>query len=186
MVNNKKLTLFFYYKTNLWLIGLFLVILVLKFLLLPVFENILQIEENTISMNNPQIYSSDRVYEILTNWGESGRFKQFWFHITWDLLFPIVYFFFIGFLISWLTKRAFKQKSSLQNFCLVSLVAAIDLLENISLFLLILVYPSKIDTLCWFKTGFTLIKYYLFGPAILFALVFSTIYAVKNKFKIQA
>ena len=181
----KKLTSFFYEKSTLWLIGLFLVILVLKFLLLPVFENFLKIDENMISMDKPQIYSSDEVYEILTNWGEEGRPKQFWLHITWDLLLPIVYFFFLGFLISWLTKRGFKPKSSLQNLCLVSLGAVIDLLENISLFILILIYPLKIDFLCWLKTGFTLIKYYLFGPAILFALILSAIYAAKNKFTIQ-
>lgn len=181
----KNITSFFYDKTKLWLIGLFMVVLVLKFLLLPAFENFLQIAENTISLDKPQMYSPDEVYEILSNWGEEGRLKQFWLHITWDLLLPIVYFFFLGFLISWLTKRGFKQKSFLQNLCLVSLVAVIDLLENISLFLLICIYPMKIDIFCWFKTGFTLIKYYLFGPAILFALLFSATYAVKNKFKIQ-
>jgi len=181
----KRLTSFFYDKTKLWIIGLLFIILVLKFLLLPVFENFLQIAENTISLDKPQIYSPAEVYEIIMNWGEEGRLKQFWLHISWDLILPIVYFFFLGFLISWLTKRGFKPESFFQNLYLVSSVAVIDLLENISLFLLILIYPSKIDILCWFKTGFTSIKCYLFGPAILFSLFFSVIFALKNKFKIQ-
>jgi len=66
--------------------------------------------------------------------GKSGRLKQFWFHLTWDLLFPIIYFFFLGFLLSWLYKRGFKRDSKMQKLNLVSLVAAVDLLEDIALF----------------------------------------------------
>lgn len=184
-MENNKITAFFYSKTKLWLIGLFLVLLIITFLLLPVFEGLLQITEDTISLDKPYLYPPYKVYEILNSWGEAGRCKQFWLHVTWDLLLPLVYFFFLGFLISWFTKRGFKQKSCLQNLCLVSLVAVIDLFENISLFLLILIYPADSIILCWLKTGFTFIKYYLFGPAIVFALVFSAVYAVKNRLKVQ-
>lgn len=188
MVGNTRLnnlSLFFYNKTRLWLVGLFLVLIVLEFLSLPAFEEFLQIDENTISLDKPQIYSPDKVHEILTEWGDSGRLKQFWLHITWDLLLPIMYFFFLGFLISLLSKRGFSRGSNLQYLNLVSLVAVVDQLENISLFVLIFVYPVKISVFCWLKTGFTLIKYYIFGPAILFALVFAAIFAVKNKFEVQ-
>ncbi|MBN2442723.1 MAG: hypothetical protein JXJ04_15310 [Spirochaetales bacterium] len=161
------------------------VLLVLMFVLLPVFEDLFHIDETMISLDKPQLYSPGRVYEIVTDWGESGRFNQFLLHITWDLLLPVIYFFFLGFFISWFAKRGFLRNSKMQKLNLVSLVALVDLFENISLFLLILVFPAKVDALCWLKTILTIIKYYLFGPGILVALVISIISAVKNKFVIQ-
>jgi len=180
-----KLSYFLYNKTKLWLVGLLFLLLALMFLFLPIYENYLKINVNMISLDKPNIYSSAKTYEILTEWGESGRTKQFWFHITWDLLLPIIYFFFLGFLISWLTKRGFNRDSKKQMFNLVSLVAVIDLLENIFLIALILIYPSNIPILSWIKTSLTLIKYYFFGPAIFFTLLGSTVYAFKNRFIIQ-
>lgn len=180
-----KTSNFFYNKTKLWLVGLLLIMLVAKFMSLPILEEYLQVGENHISLDEPQIYSSDEVYKILTDWGDEGRKNQFLIHITWDLLLPVVYFFFLGFLIAWLTKRGFKPESKFQMLSLVSLVAIIDLLENITLFILILVYPANIAVVGWMKTGLTLIKYYLFGPAILFALIASLIFAMKNRFQIR-
>ncbi|MCG8569045.1 MAG: hypothetical protein MJB14_02790 [Spirochaetes bacterium] len=180
-----QLSLFFYNNTKLWFIGLLFLLLILLFLALPLFENILQIDTNIISLDKPGLYSPLKIYEILTDWGENGRMKQFWFHITWDSLLPISYFFFLGFLISWLTKRGFKSKSKMHLLNLVSLVAIVDLLENLSLFILIFLYPANMYILCLIKTGLTLIKYYLFGPAILSGLMISTAFAVKNKFQIQ-
>lgn len=180
-----KLSSFFYNKTKLWLVGLFFVLIVLKFLFLPIFENILQIDEQMISLDKPHIYAPETVYAILTDWGESGRLKQFWLHLTWDLLLPIIYFFFLGFLISWLAKRGFKPNSKMQKLNLVALVAVVDLLENVSLFFLIQIYPANVYILSLVKTGLTLTKYYLFGPAILFGLVISTVFALKNRFVVQ-
>lgn len=180
-----RLSSFFYKITRLWLVGLFLILIVSLFIALPVFEDILQMEKNMTSLDSSHINSSDRVYEILTEWGESGRLKQLWLHLTWDLLFPLIYFFFLGFLITWLSKRGFKQQSKMQLLNLVSLVAVVDILENISLFLLIFVFPANVSVLCWIKTGLTFTKYYLFGPALLFVLVVSTIFAIKNRFAIQ-
>lgn len=180
-----KLSLFFYKKTKLWLVGIFLVLIILNFLSLPIYEDILQIDEKMISIDEPQIYSPMQVYEILTDWGQNGRVKQFWLHITWDLILPIIYLFFLGFLISWLAKRGFKQNSKMQILNLVSLVAVVDLLENISLFLLIFIYPKNWYIISLIKTFLTLIKYYVFGPVILFTLIITTFFAVKNKFAIQ-
>lgn len=180
-----KVSFFFYNKTKVWLIGLFLILIVLLFISLPLFEDILGISGDHISLDKPQLYSPDTIHEILTDWGEGGRLKQFWIHVTWDLLLPIFYFFFLGFLIAWLSKRGFKKEHPLQKLCLVSLVAVIDLFENIFLFILIFIYPANVHLLGFIKTGLTLIKYYIFGPAILFGLVTSTIFAFKNKLKVQ-
>lgn len=153
---------------------------------MPIFEDFLQIDKNMVSLDKPAIHSPKKIHQILSDWGEAGRLKQFWLHISWDLLLPIIYFFFLGFLLAWLSKRGFSQKSFFQNLCLLSLVAVIDWLENLTLFILILLYPAKINFIGILKTAFTLIKYYVFGPAILFALIFSTIYAIKNKFKVYS
>ena len=120
--------------------------------------------------------------EILTDWGESGRLKKLWLHL---ILPPIIYLFFPGFPLAWLVKRGFKRENKMQMIGLVSLVAAIDLLESLSLFLLIFIYPTNVHILSWLKTELPLTKYYIFGPAILFGLSISLIFAIKNKFAIQ-
>lgn len=180
-----KISSFLLNKAKIRLIVIFLALLVLKFMSLPYLENLLHIKENTVSIDKPYFYTPNEIYGILTGWGDKGRSSQFIIHITWDLLLPIIYFFFLGFLISWLTKRGFNRNSKFQRLNLVSLVAVVDLLENISLFILIIIYPAKSNLFGWAKTGLTLVKYYLFGPAILFALITSLLFALKNKFKLQ-
>lgn len=183
MLNN--ISSFFYNKTKLWLVGLFFILILLMFLFLPIFEKTLHMSENMISLDKSHVYSPEKIHAILTDWGEIGRLQQIWLHFTWDLVFPILYFFFLGFLISWFAKRGFKSNSKMQKINLLSMVAIVDILENIFLFMLILIYPQNVLMLGWIKTGLTFMKYYLFGPAILLGLLISIVFALKKRFVVQ-
>jgi hypothetical protein len=176
---------FFYKKTNPWLIGLFFISIILMFLILPAFENILHLSEDMVSLDKPFLYSNVKIFDILTDWGEEGRFQQILFHLTWDLVLPVIYFFFLGFLLSWFAKRGFKSGSRVQKITLLSLVAVADILENIFLLVLILIYPENVPVIGWIKTGLTFMKYYLFGPLIPAVLLIAVIFALKNRMEVQ-
>lgn len=176
---------FFYKKTKILFIGILLILIVLMFPLLPVFGKAIHMNENMISLDSSKIYSPETIHAILTDWGDKGRIRQIWFHFTWDLVFPVLYFFFIGFLVSWFAKRGFRPGSKMQKMNLLAMVAAVDLLENISLLVLVIIYPVTSRILGIIKTSLTAIKYYLFGPVILAGLVTSVIFAIKNGFRIQ-
>lgn len=178
----KKLTNFFSNYARLKLIVLFFFLVLLMLFIFPLFEYIVQMPENIISLDSSNLYSSKEIHKILTEWGSNGRIKQIWLHLTWDLIFPILYFFFLGFLISYITSRTFKASSKMQKAFLLSFVALVDILENISLIILILIYPKDVSFLGCLKTGFTFVKYYVFGPALLICILVSTVFLLVNKF----
>ncbi|QUI25418.1 hypothetical protein HZI73_25345 [Vallitalea pronyensis] len=166
-------------QSKLWKIFLLLAIMVALFMSLPAFESYFQITDMA-SLDELQFYSSDDIYQILDQWGTEGQRQQMFFHFTWDLALPITYFFFLAYLFSWLTKRGFKQDNPLQKLNLLSLVAVVDILENLSMLALVLLYPTEIQVLAFLKTAFTLIKFYIFGPLISLGLFVSIIATIKN------
>ena len=181
----KTISDFFYSKTKLVLIVLLLFIIFAMFQIMPVFEKVLNIDDNIVSMDSADILPQEMIYSILTDWGDDGRVRQVWFHLSWDLIFPVSYFFFVGFLLSWFAKRGFKSNSSMQKLNLLAFVAVVDLLENISIMILVFVYPADIFFLVFVKNALTVIKYYLFGPLIVLGLLLSLVFAAKNRFEIQ-
>lgn len=167
----KRLSRFFLKNTKISLVVIPLVAIIFLFILLPTFEEFLNIDTSHVSLDKPMLYSASEINSILTDWGEEGRKSQFLLHITWDLLLPLFYFFFLGFLLSLLLRNVYEKGSRVHYLNLVSLVAVIDILENISLFILITLYPNTPTLVCWIKTSLTLIKYYIFGPGIVIALI---------------
>ncbi len=180
-----RISNFFYNKTKILFIIIPLILILSMFIIMPAFEKALGMDENLVSLDSSNIYSPETIHTILSEWGYEGRLQQIWFHFTWDLIFPLLYFFYIGFLLSWLAKRGFKKNSKMQKTNLLAAIAVADILENISLLFLILAYPKDAIILGYIKTALTMIKYFLFGPLILITLIVLLIFAIKNKFRIQ-
>ncbi|MFW9906743.1 MAG: hypothetical protein ACFFFH_20725 [Candidatus Thorarchaeota archaeon] len=123
------------------------------------------------SLDDPVIYTTAEIYEILESWGETGRFYQMWFHVTWDLAVPILYALFLAFILSWLFQQSLKPENPLQKSNLLAILGGMfDLLENLSIFTLILSYPNQIELLALFKNCFTALKYLL--GIVIFCLIF--------------
>lgn len=168
-----RISEFFFYRSRLWYVGVLFLLIVALFMVLPITESFFQIGEGMISLDKPNWHSPDDIHKILGSWGDSGRMGQFWLHMTWDLALPVTYFFFLGFLLSYFTRKGFPPESSMHKMNLVSLVAVVDILENAMLFILIVAFPSELVVVGVIKTALTLIKYYLFGPVILLAFAIS-------------
>jgi len=130
------------------------------------------------------ISSPQQTFSIIESWGDSGRNFQFWLHLTWDIIVPLLTFFFFALFISWLFQRGFKSRSKLQKINLIAFASIFDILENVCINLLIIFYPSQSVIIAWMKNIFTASKY-VFGVLIILIILIGLIKAVKNKFEIQ-
>lgn len=150
---------------------------------LPLMYTFFPYSKNMISLDST-ISLPAQTFSIIESWGDSGRNFQLWLHLTWDVIVPLLTFFFFILSISWLFRRGFKSKSKLQKMNLIAFASIFDLLENVCIVLLIIFYPSQLTILAWMRTIFTASKYG-FGVLIILTILFGLIKAAKNKFKIQ-
>jgi hypothetical protein len=169
-----------------WLILAVLAALVLFMAItLPLLSQIYPAGNELASLDDPVFYRPEEIFSIVESWGDGGRSFQLWFHLTWDLIVPILSFLFIGLSSSWLLQRGFRPGSKVQRLNLLALGTAFDLLENICIISMVVVYPARPVIIAWLKMIFTMSKY---GFAIPILLLFATglIKAAMNKFKVQA
>jgi hypothetical protein len=168
-----------------WLIlSVFAALVLFMAITLPILSFIYPAGGEMVSLDDPVLYTPEEVFSIVDSWGSGGRNYQLWFHLTWDFMFPILGFLFIGLFISWLLQRSFKPGSKLQKLNLLALEAVFDLLENVCIVSMIVVYPAQPVALAWLKTIFTMIKYGFMIP-IIFLIVIGLFIAARNRFKIQ-
>jgi hypothetical protein len=166
-------------KTVIFLIAGFIVFMIVTLSLLPI---LIPASQTMVSLDDPVCYSPQEIFNILEDWGPTGRTQQLWFHMTWDIIVPVWSFLIIGTGSSWLLKRAFAPDSKWRLLNLVALTSVFDLLENFSLAGLILFYKQHLLWLAWVKNTFTMIKY---GSGVLILGVFLVgfVLAVKNRFR---
>jgi len=110
-------------------------------------------------LENPTIYSYTEIFDTVETWGQSGRIWQIVFHLTWDLVFPILVILFFGITISWQTKKAFNENSGMQNLNLIALLYSFDFLENITIEVLAISYPAEFKVIAFMKNILTAAKY---------------------------
>ncbi len=107
-------------------------------------------------------YTADDLYQMAESYGEQGRDAYVRARFTFDLVWPVVYTFFLVTGISWVYFRAFPPASLWQRANLVPLFGALfDYLENLSTSLVMARYPDLtpvVDTLAGY---FTLVKWVL-------------------------
>jgi hypothetical protein len=176
-----RVSKFFYDNTKVLFIVLLFLSIVIMYMAIPIVEDILQADKDMVLLDDYKIFSPEKTASIIRDWGENGRRQQIWLHLTWDLLFPIVYSLFIGFLLSWFAKRAFAADNRMQKINLLSGIGLFDLIENTLIMILVIIYPLESTFIIWLKIIFTIIKYYIFGPLILLGLLSSLFFIVKNK-----
>ncbi|MCJ7570116.1 MAG: hypothetical protein MUO58_21605 [Anaerolineales bacterium] len=123
--------------------------------------------------------------EAFTTVGSYGEASGFWvlIYLTWDIVNPILYSLTFGLLISWLFQRSFKSDNKLQKLNMVPVGAGLfDLLENLSIVILLLAYPTQYSIVAWLSTVFTMSKIILLGVSILLILI-GVVGAALNRFK---
>jgi hypothetical protein len=150
---------------------------------LPVLSHFYPDEMSLKSLDDPAFYTPAEIFSILEAWGAEGRTFELWFHLTWDLVVPVLGFFLFALSLSWLWMRSVPPGSRLRRVNLFALGSGFDLLENFSQVVLILAYPSRPAWAAWLKTIFTLSKYG-FGIAIILCLLIGLVLAGRNRFRV--
>ncbi len=122
-------------------------------------------DEYSIGVGSPDMsffYSSEDLTRIAEAYGGSGRIAYVQARFTFDLIWPIVYAFFLVTTISWTIQRAFPRSSAIRRGNLLPLAAALfDYLENISTSIVMLRYPQPTPLLGNLAPLFTLLKWIL-------------------------
>jgi hypothetical protein len=117
-------------------------------------------------------YSPQELYRLAEDYGPQGRAAYVRARFTFDLIWPIVYAFFLSTAISWVYARAFASNSWLQRANLVPLIGLLfDYLENISTSLVMLRYPDPTPVVAWLAPVFTLLKWTFVGGSFVVLLV---------------
>lgn len=136
------------------------------------------------SLDARVFYTPDEAFSTVGSYGEASGF---WtrIYLTWDLVNPILYTLIFGLLISWLFQRSFRPGSKLQKLNVVPVGAGLfDILENVSIVILLLAYPAQTTIVAWFSTVFTLSKTIFLALSALLILI-GVVGAALNRFKKQ-
>jgi hypothetical protein len=160
----KRLSDFLYKITNGWVAFLALVVFLLfAGLVLP--GQATSAETYSGNAGSPDLsfyYSAQDLYHMAEVYGEQGRGAYLRARFTFDLIWPLVYTFFLCTAISWVYPRAFTADSFWRGANLVPVLAMLlDYLENLSTSLVMLRYPHPTIVVDSLAPLFTMLKWVL-------------------------
>lgn len=185
MLNN--LSDWFYKWAKGWLV---LIMLVLdgffSGFLLPLIQGMMQDGQGGIQPLDLMLFATpEKVFSMIERYGEFGRPFYRNVELTIDIIYPVVYLFAFGLLISWLFQRGFAPQSKMMMLNVMPVGAWLfDLLENINIVTMLSMYPAKPVALAWLLMALTTVKWAFAGASIVLMLV-GLVMAIKNGFKKQ-
>ena len=160
----KRLSDFLYKITNGWVAFIALVVFLLfAGLVLP--GQAASAETYSGNAGSPDLsfyYSAQDLYRMAEVCGDQGRGAYVRARFTFDLIWPLVYTFFLCTAISWVYARAFTADSLWRGANLVPVLAILfDYLENLSVSLVMLRYPHTTNVVDSLAPLFTMLKWVL-------------------------
>ena len=179
-----KISAWFYRNARGWLVLILLPVdLLFAGVLFPLIQGMIQDDTGGIQPLDLMIFSSpDKLFDMVSRYGDYNRHFYRNVELTVDIIYPLVYLFFFGFLMSWLLQRGARPESNLRKFNLLPLGAwFFDLLENLSIVSLIALYPSRPITLAWGLIAFIHLKW-LFACGSILMIILGFVLSMKNKF----
>ena len=118
------------------------------------------------------IYSPDDLYRMAEAFGPAGRAAYIEARLTFDVVWPLVYAFFLITSISWLTGRAFRLGSPWRLLNLVPVLGiALDFLENGASVIVMARYPLPTPVIDLLAPIFTFSKWLFVGGSFVVLLV---------------
>jgi hypothetical protein len=166
-----------------WAKGWLVLLLILAFVLfvnLPIGDPVLISK----SLDGQIGYTPDQAFSTIASYGESGRTQMIWIHLG-DFILIILYTAMFSLSISWLFSRGFDMDNKIHLVNLVPLFGGLfDVLENIWILILLLIYPTKSIMIGWLSTVFTTGKYIL-GLPIIIVIFIGFFKAAANRFKLK-
>jgi hypothetical protein len=170
----RKLSNWFYKVSTGWvaLFGLVVFLLFTAFVLPAQAEEADAINLDVGSPDTSFFYSAEQLYEIAEAYGLEGRLAYIRARFTFDLIWPLVYTFFLTTAISWTFKSVFSGENPLMLANLAPFWGMIfDFAENVSTSLVVYIYPARLDIVALIAPFFTAIKWVLVGGSFVFLLI---------------
>ena len=180
-------------KFHAWATGwrvfiLFLADAIMMGYIMPVAAGIMALAANNsvLPLDLMFFYNPEQAFAMMDKYGEAGRAIYLRIELTADIIYPIIYTLFYGLLISWLFQRAFKPESGMQKWNLMPVGAwFFDLLENVGIVSMLMMYPAKPAVLAWITMLFGTLKWAAFVVTVGLVLV-GLVRAAMNRFRKQA
>ena len=135
------------------------------------------------SIDTSFFYTPTQLYQIIASYSRETRLLYIYQRFTFDLVFPIIYGSFVVVTIFYLTQNKKDKLNKLLRLFPI-LAVTFDLLENITVSLLMYLYPTTIIFVAFIASIFTTLKWLTlsFSFAIIFGLsVLSFVKFILNK-----
>jgi hypothetical protein len=117
-------------------------------------------------------YTAGDLYAMAESYGPEGRQAYVRARFTFDLVWPLVYTFFLVTAISWIFGRAFPPDSRWQRANLLPVLGALfDYLENLSTSLVMIRFPAQTPVVDVLAPVCTFTKWTLLGASFVLLLV---------------
>jgi hypothetical protein len=127
-------------------------------------------------------YTPEEAYHLFTALGTAGRQAYRTFHLVPDTLFPIAYALAFAFTGAWFLVRLLPLDHPLQWLSLTPLISGLaDVLENLSLVISSLAYPSRIDWLVQVASLLTKIKFGLMPVGVVFLSAIVVVWFIRKR-----
>ena len=179
-------------KFHAWTTGWRVIILLIAetlmmFYIMPIAAGIMALAANdsVMPLDLMFFYTPAQAFEMMDRYGEAGRSVYLRIELTADIIYPIIYTLFYGLLLSWLLQRAFKPDSKIQKWNVMPVGAwFFDMLENIGIVSMLMMYPSKPEIVAWLTMLFGSLKWGFFVITMGLVLV-GLVRAALNRFRKQ-
>ena len=167
----KKLSNFFYNRTNGYLVLGFLALqFIFSGLILPYFQKQFDPELNRGLMDLSFGFTPENGYNIIESYGEKGREVYLFVESFIDILYPIAYTISSILLLSFLFKKNGFTKYPLLN--LLPLIGMVfDMLENFGIIQILKAFPEKVDFWAKFASNSGILKWGFFGITLTITLI---------------
>jgi hypothetical protein len=140
-------------------------------------------EEITGTSSSPDtsfFYSSDDLFQIASDYGEEGRDAYIVLRVTFDLIYPIVYFAFLAFSIGVLINKL-KLNDKYKYLLLFPVLAILfDYLENIFSVIVMYKYPIEMMFFATIAPYMTFLKWIFIGVSFISIIVLLVISIIKK------
>jgi hypothetical protein len=184
----RKTLTFIQYKTS-WLtiLGLLVAVGLLAFIMngtkLPFSTPTIEAHSGGVPILDMRLsYTPEEAYQLFTALGTAGRQAYRTLHLVPDTLFPIGYGLVFAFTSAWFLVRLWPLDHPLQWLSLTPLISSLaDILENLSLVISSLAYPSRMDWLVQVASLLTKIKFGLMPVGMVFLCVMVVVWLVRKR-----
>ena len=184
----KKILTFIQYKTSwLMILGLLAAAGLLTFIMngtaLPFSTPTIEKHSGGVPILDMRMsYTPEEAYQLFTALGTAGRQAYRILHLVPDMLFPICYALAFAFTGAWFLVRLLPLDHPLQWLSLTPLISSLaDILENLSLVMSSLAYPSRMDWLVQVASLLTMIKFGLMPVGVVFLSAMLVVWFIRKR-----